>query len=342
MQNNIYLVESPTQLMSAIEAKNYNKGKHFLIIKYGSSNRHEHYKQLKELVDPNHWDSVFSVFSVSNKYVNQLLVFFFVIKFKFKFKSERTKVYIGEYRNIFFCILAKALSSRKEVLLDDGCVTIMLQNKYFSKKKGMCNYYSNQKVFFVFLFFSYLFRFKIDDNPPDLFSVFNLKEWLLPCQKNERITLEPKKVEVIDEFYFFGAKYSEVGILPLNVELSILLFSFEYIEERYSQSFVYIAHRDDSQEKLSAISRMGITVKQLGAPCEAYFLALGCVPRFIGGFYTTSLISLPSMFEIEKVVSFDFSKYIDDENIKSNTNYIYDYLKDSHVDVIPVDLSALP
>ncbi|KAA1162033.1 hypothetical protein EU508_06380 [Pseudoalteromonas fuliginea] len=340
MKNNVYIVESPTQLMSAIEAKANNNGYSFLIVNYGGVERAENLKQIKTLVKSTCWDYIFEITQSSSTYINILLVFYFTVKFRMKLKPKLTRVYIGEYRYYFFQILAKVLSTRKPVLLDDGTVTIMLQKKYFSKGKGLKSYFrdSNKKTYYFILLYSYIFRFKLDDRPPDLYSIFNLDGWLVDKQCNDRPQSTPKEVEMLNEFYFFGAKYSEVGLFSLEVELLLLRFSFDYIKKNQNIPVNYVAHRDDSDKKISAIKNLGIEVRRLGEPCEIHFSKNSFAPKFIGGFYTTSLITLPSLFKIKEVISFNLSEYVKNKDIKDNIHSIYEYLKSHNVKVVDVDL----
>ena len=334
MLNNVYIVESPTQLMSAIEAKNTQSGKNTLIVNYGNSNRVENQKQIQQLVNSSVWDHVFRIRQSSNQYLNLFLFLFYLLKFRLKFNKSKTKVCIGEYRNYFFCLIAKVVSKEKIVLLDDGSVTIMLQKKHFSKGVGLRSYYKNTKSYILFLIYSYLFAFDFDDSPPNLFSVFNLDAWLFSQQKNIRRKSIPNEVSLLDRFYFFGAKYSEAGLLDLKVELELLKNAFDYSYKKYGKAVVYISHRDDSTEKLEVISSLGVEVKSLGQPCEEYFKIHECAPRYIGGFYSTSLISLPSMFKVDSVISFYLTKYLTTELSKKNVSYIYEYLESIGTEVV--------
>ncbi|GLS89032.1 hypothetical protein GCM10007916_00990 [Psychromonas marina] len=340
MLNNVYIVASPTQLMSAIEAKATNIGNNFLIINYGQHNRLENKQQMQKLVGSSSWDKVYRIHLLSNKYINHLLILYYALKFKFKFKNRKTKAYIGEYRSFLFCLLARVISIEKETLLDDGAVILMLQKKYFSKGVGLRTYYKNNNSYTTFLIYSYLFSFNFDDSAPDLFSSFNLNKWLSIGQINERIADVPYDVKTLDCFCFFGAKYSEAGIFSLEVELELLKFSFAFIRNKYGKPISYMAHRDDSDVKLEAIRALGVEVKRLASPCEVYFKVHQYAPKFIGGFYTTSIITLPSLFRIDGVLSFDLSEYIEDEKTRENTRHVYDYLNDNGVNVIKVILST--
>ena len=310
MIDNVYIVESPTQLMSAIEAKNTQQGRNTLIVNYGDRSRGENKRQIQQLVNSSAWDHVFRVEPSSNQYFNPFLFLFYLLKFRLKFNKNNTKVYIGEYRNYLFCLVAKVISKEKIVLLDDGSATIMLQKKLFSKGIGLRSFYKNTKPYILFLVYSYLFSFDFDDSPPNLFSVFNLEPWLFSQQKNIRQKSIPVEVSLLDRFYFFGAKYSEAGLLDLKVELELLKNTFDYSYKKYGKAIVYISHRDDSAEKLEIISSLGVEVKSLGQPCEEYFKIHKCVPKYIGGFYSTSLISLPTLFKIDSVISFNLTKYL--------------------------------
>lgn len=336
MLNNFYIVESPTQLLSAIEAKSINAGNHILIVNYGQNDRLENENQIKKLVNSTSWLYVYRVRALNNKYLNLLLMFYYLCQFRLKFKRENTKVYLGEYRNLFFCLMAKALSKRKIILLDDGAVTIMLQRKFFGKGRGLKTYFKGTRSYKILLIYSRLFSFDFDDTPPDLFSVFDLDEWLYSSQSNMRVKGTPAIVDTLDEFYFFGAKYSEAGLLSLEVEIKLLKSAFDYCYKEYERKITYIAHRDDSNEKLEIIKTLGVEVKYLGEPCEDYFKKNQCAPKYIGGFYTTSLISLTALFHIDNVLSFDLSNHLTTETAKGNVEYIYDYLKSIGINVVQV------
>ncbi|WP_392344244.1 polysialyltransferase family glycosyltransferase [Pseudoalteromonas prydzensis] len=336
MLNNVYIVESPTQLLSAIEAKAVNVGNHMLIVNYGPEDRLENKNQIKELASATSWQYVYRIRNLNNKYLNLLAMFYYLFKFQLKFNRNNTQVYIGEYRNLLFCLIAKVVSKSKIILLDDGAVTILLQKRYFGKGVGLRTYYQGTNSYKVLSLFSRLFSFDFDDNPPNLFSVFNLDKWLFSDQVNTRVKCESTEIETLDDFYFFGAKYSEAGLLSLEVEIKLLKSAFDYSYKKYKRKIIYIAHRDDSNEKLKIIKTLGVEVKYLGKPCEDYFKKLQSVPKYIGGFYTTSLISLPTLFKIDNVLSFDLSTHLTTEKAKGNVEYIYDYLKSIGINVVQV------
>lgn len=330
----VFLVESPTQLVSAIEAKSNNSEENVLVVLYGTSDRVENNLQLDKLVNSTNWMKVYRFYQSSNLYFNIFLNTFYLMLLKCVFVSKVSKVYLGEYRNYFLCCIAKLISTNKEVLLEDGTITINLQKKHFTNGRGIRSFYRDKRAYKLMYLYSKLFFFEIDDVAPDLYSFFDLEQYLSEGQVNLRKNSKIEVSKQLELFYFFGSKYSEAGLFSLETELALLSFSFEYVRCNFNCRIIYVPHRDDSKAKLKYILTLGIEIKNIDGPCEPYFELNDYIPSYIGGFFTTCLYSLTRKFYIKKAVSFDVSRYIISSVDFDDAKRIYEYYSESNIHVI--------
>lgn len=327
---NIYFVESPLQLISAIDAMKNFPGDDYLFVKYATKESKRNNAQLDGLICDDDWRSVVRIPFFSNRVILHLSLFLFAIYLFYKFKRKKNRVFIGEFRSFYFNIFSRVISPAEQILLDDGSSVIALQKLVF--KEGICfeEYLENGCGIFLKLysFYKFIFRFKVTDfSPPNLYSIFNLDDFLHPSQLNYKESVNKINKNKNDEIYFFGAKYSESGILDFHCEITLLKKVFLNLKLK-SKNVYYITHREDSNVKVNEILKIGYKILNLDVPSEVYFENEGEHPKLIAGFWTTVLYSASSRYIFDEVITFDISAYIKDEKLLRNVKSIYEeYVK---------------
>ena len=122
---NIALVESPFQLLQALEILNSN-GKCIFLIRLNNIEKNN--KQLKEIISKFKVPNVLYIHS-HNKFN---LIFYFVPLLLAMRLSQR--IYIGDENSFIFRVIRRFLSFEKIYLLDDGVATLIASRNYGYKR----------------------------------------------------------------------------------------------------------------------------------------------------------------------------------------------------------------
>ncbi|WP_318439209.1 polysialyltransferase family glycosyltransferase [Photobacterium leiognathi] len=328
--NNIYLIESPIQLKSAISYSAHLKLKNNILILIKSNSKNEN-TQIDGVLNKDKWDNIYILSKFNNRFLNIIYMFFYSIFFFLKYRNKVDRVMLGDYRNFFFILISRLLKFKEEILLDDGTIVVYLQYKYFRNSMIYEDYCS----FFRRIILRFVSNVK---SVPNLYSIFELSCWHDVNQVNYFVNVKKKNTIKSKDIYFFGSKYSECGLITLYDEIDALSKVYKKLKLDYEiDSIIYIPHRSDSDEKIKMINSLGFTIKRLNLPAEAYFESLDSYPFVIAGFYTTVLYSLNYYFDFKSVISFDINPLINDNHDREGAKLIYDYYKNVGINVI--DLS---
>ena len=227
--SNLYLVESPFQLISAIEARE-TFGKGTILIRYSGLKNND--LQLKKIIEFYNLSNIWELkINVNKTILDYLKIAFFKIK-----PFNYNKLFLGNLESGFLNIITKKFKQKDIILLDDGAKSIYLQASFDSS-----NFYN-------------------------FFTMFNLKS--LPNQKIEINNFKYLKSKIhnnnlSDDIIFIGAKLSEIGLIKEDYYLDIL----SKLLKKY-KNIIYIPHREESFDKLAKIEKMGIKIKYLNLPIE--------------------------------------------------------------------------
>lgn len=98
-------------------------------------------------------------------------------------------------------------------------------------------------------------------------------------------------VEIREEVWFIGSKLVDAKIISKE--------SFQVLMERVVQyfstfagEFVYVAHREESEQALMVLAGLGVKVKKFDLPIEEYLSEANSGPAVIASFYSTALYNL--------------------------------------------------
>ena len=348
MNTNIFLVESPFQMLCAIEANEYfNSCESILIIKSVSDAKSNNL--MLWLIDNyyNKWDNII----ICNWQNPTLRDFFFmnlIRKIKKNYKINYIFVGYPETRNFqWFC---EKLEHNDSFILDDGTRTLLLQNKYMYYKNYLQktdNYYIKninlvslaQKIKNMLKLFSIHYIFGLKDTNRikyNIFSCFNVK---LNDQQSfiknnfTYIKNRIKNFEILQgNVYFYGSPMYEVGIIDFNNEINFLKEIYKYYNDN-NKKMIYIPHRGDSTKKIEEIQKF-CDVKYSTSIAEIEPIINKQLPNEIATFFSTILFTLPKIYPIKKVVSFKFDeRYILRGDSKESINEIYNQLKLENIQI---------
>ncbi|SDK79692.1 hypothetical protein SAMN05661010_00118 [Modicisalibacter muralis] len=346
MRLNLFVVESPLQALSACEAKDSlcAEDKNIILVKLWGGERRENDEQIKKVVGVSEWEEVI-FFSTYSKFSVGMHVRIIknIAKISRKFKGKICNIFIGDFYSVWMHYLKCAIRSDKIFLLDDGNSTIAAYNDSISrninwpkKDRGHIRQCLHDFIY------SYFYNKKYAEKKIIVFSSFHLCDYSPFVIKNEYIELKKRMSEkIVDEkeVYYFGAKYSEVGVMCRKDELAFLGKVVRYYEN-LGKIFIYIPHRDEEGSKVAAIKKLGnVSVKNLNMPAELYLVLNEKVPLNIGGAYTSVLQNVKVMFDCFSILSFRIPHSILLEKRRGKVIEVYANYSKSGIDVI--DLTEL-
>lgn len=321
---NLYHIESPFQLLSAMSAlKVFNQNKSILIIDLSSGKRSGNDEQILSLLD-DRWDHV-----IVNRKKKGLLKIFSLIRDVIKYKSiyggRIDKYFIGEYRNFNMALLRSAINPKEEILLDDGAYTIIAQSRYIRN-----NIFPYSHALKYKLFKSFLKNLKT----PNLYSSFDLTLGLIDGQINYFQFPKKKDIKIdVGNVFFFGSKLSETKNILLSDELSIL----EKVNSHYEgYNVFYIPHRDESPDKLDKISHLGYTIKKLGKPAEVFFDETEIMPELVLSYYSTVIYTCYIRFNNVNLKSINIGKKILKKKTRDGAKEVYKYYEELGIGILDV------
>jgi len=314
-------------MLSAISALNkFNQHNSILIVNISDGDREQNDKQILNLVGPE-WHEVYIQKVVRGK-VNVLLKLLKnMLYFGFKYRGNIDKYFFGEYRNVEMAIMNKVLSPEESILLDDGAFTIIAQSYYI---KNNISPYPKTNTYKMFKFF-------INNiNVPNLYSFFELDQFLLHGQVNYFGFQNKKKAKIIiGDVFFFGTKFSESNLMHLVDEMNVLSNIFDMYG---NYKVFYIPHRDESIAKLDKISQLGFTIKNLEKPAEIYFDETDTMPEIVAAYYSTVLCTCLLRYDNVKLHSIDITNFLLKESTKFHVEETYKYYKTLGIQLVDIEV----
>ena len=295
--HNLYIIESPFQLLNAFEAINtFNAESNKILVRLSNESNND--KQIIDTIRKLKIEESNKIFYVKIKSRNRFLFDFLkmiILKIIFLFIRKRyNKIFIGNYDSRFIRFILK-FSKKQLVLLDDGFKTIITQSK-FTK-----NHFYN---WFTILNLKALSK---QVNVKNNYSTLNS----LLDQNNDTTP----KVSI-----FIGSKLNEVNIISEEYYIELI----KRIAHKHNDyKIIYIPHRGEDQEKLVKIASIpNIELKKISYPIELLPIYENIKPVLIISFYSTALITLWNIYKVDTIAyRFNYKK----STAANDINKVYDY-----------------
>ncbi|MFP5302249.1 hypothetical protein R2R70_13575 [Cobetia sp. SIMBA_158] len=329
----LFLAESPLQVISCYELfkQKFSGERVLLVVKYsGERKKKTHDYQLKKTIEALDWPECTEVSFLCRvkqfSWAKKRFVKYKIIK---ACEGRASVVCMGDFKSEWMHDLKMKLLPESVYLTDDGVGVIEAKEKYIDK--GL--FHRNKKSGWL----------SGDDYvQPIIFSSFVSSSGDGSSVHNDYRSLRAEsrsKETDVEAVFYFGAKYSEAGIMSLEDELVLISMAKLYFEER-GKKIKYIPHRADTPGKLELIeSQLNIPVNPLGLPAELYLLKLDYLPWGIAGAFTSALLSLDKLFDFESVVSFEVpSAVLRAESSRAISN-IYKEYRQAGIDVVGLDFN---
>lgn len=326
MMRNLFIIESPFQLISATEGAHYFSGDHNTLIVLFTPEENNN-RQLRQLLNlSNYWNEVLTI-----DYPKRHLYYGIdaIKSLKRIAQNDVTpdRVFIGEYRSWLMNQFFHTLRPKDSFLLDDGNITIELQNNYLPRRLSATKFSFVSFLHAKFLQFIFGLRpqRKIDIH---LFTCFDLQ----PYDSRQKIIKHSFswlrsncQFDSVDQtsIFFFGGNLSGAGLLPIDYELLLLRNVFKYYQCR-GLGIIYIPHRRESDEKIRMIQNMlEIQILRIDLPAELALSRLSSLPKGISAFYSTVLFTLPKIYHFEILDSFRIPIARFPEDRRSEVEQVY-------------------
>jgi hypothetical protein len=294
---NIFMIESPLQLINAIEAKHHFKIKKeqavLLILQAENENT---MKQIANMVSKDDWADVQVIGSGTGKvtWVTRLLSLRKVIK---KY-NQADYIFIGDYRSDIMRDYVVSVQHKKVFLLDDGNVTIRM---FEMISAGRLPGDSGAK----FMLKSALKKVLTPKSPKNneitniaFFTSFDLKSDKLEIVKNkyEYFSSLKRNQQRKPVFFFLGAPLSEKNVM--HSEDRYIEYLRDVKEYLNGTEMVYIPHRSESPEKLDKIkNELKISVTHINTCIEFELSKNTYLPEGLGSFYSSALGTCHQIFK---------------------------------------------
>lgn len=341
---NIFLAQSPLQVLSATEAREHMGAHDDHIFIMLSPTKNNNNLQILETLRKTGWKNIHTFKPVNSSPTHNLigkLKLFHSIYLLARFGIDN--LFIGDFLSIWMN-RARAISAPANTwLLDDGVVTSYVQRHYFNKniywpphRKGLLQRYTRALTNII-----YGSR-AVSQKVIHIFSAFSVDQ---PANSTQRVIkhnyehlqeIIPDKKIIGNALFFLGSKLSEAGILNHQYEVSsIIRIAREY--KSIGIEFIYISHRGDKSLKLDAIKSAGVSVKSLDMPIELFFALSNEMPAHIATFCSSAMNNLTAMYQFTSKTAFIVPQAEITQKSHSAFEVLYSDFHNSGIKLIKID-----
>lgn len=337
MKDGIFAISSPLQVINTVEAIGKFQIDNYLIVVLMSSN---HRSNAMIQMALNHFQVkhyIIIPWKIHN-YVNYIRQLRFLKK-SLRVKKHYTYVFIGDYRVYIQLLFPMNFSHEKFYLIDDGTVTLTMQEKYLNQAIIPPYIEGGLKNRITRFIAEKIFRLKTTQNiKPNLFTMFDIKP-------------HPKQLIVANNFEFLNSqlsdfcKYNESVIFLGSNMYANNVISFKHYADALGKintyfkgkTIDYIPHRGEPEKMLDLIkSEFSFRIMKTESIVELEFLRLKMYPQTIASFFSTGLFTLKKIFQDAEIVSFKIdSEYVLEANRERIDEYYRYYAK--YINVIDLE-----
>jgi hypothetical protein len=318
-KKNLFIVNSPLQLLNAIEAiHSFKLINVILVVVYNRSKNNQN--QLDNKIKEFDFNEIIRFYPKRKfryigyvKLINQLK------------KYEYNYVFTGELEDCNFKIIVTNIKKENLFLLDEGTSTIV---DYEMKiKQDKFNKYSYKALKYSLIGLNFELKDTIN-----FFTYFDFEP--LEGGKVIRNNLNYMKkdfkennINYSDTLFFLG---KPIFIFSNKNEFDIIL---QNVVDKYkNKKIVYIPHKDE-KNTLKSIQNVykNIEFVEINQPVEEYFLKNGIYPKHVISCSSTALFTIKILFEECSVEYIKIEKPNINLDYMKNSNLIYNYFEKSNI-----------
>lgn len=333
MNNNLFLITSPLQLINAIEAKAHFKLTSNILVVIFTEHESKNKKQISRLIKDEEWDEVIRF---DQRLKNTKSTFLRQIKLvKLLQKKSYDMLFCGDFSSINKMIIAN-VEKKKVYLMDDGAVTI---NRYLNE---LGIKYSDQKVPLKKKVRQWRFNlFGLKTIPTDTINMFT--SYNLAPHGNEEIVRNELKYfketflaeAIVDNtVYFLGQPLSEIHVIQRVSYLNYIQAIKNYYD---TKNIVYIPHRaEDVIDDIMAMEDEQFKVVYTELPIELEFITTNRYPLQICSFFSSALFTLNIIYPESTIIAFEIEQ---DKMIspRPGIDNVYNYItKSTSIKKVPL------
>lgn len=322
MLSNLFIVDSPLQLLNAIEAREYFKtNNNILVVIFYKNHNQRHRTQVNNILNIYHWDKVLIIDSI-----NTGSKFFQIINLIRKLK-------LNKYAYIFSGNISKSQNAiitsieKQEVcLIDDGVATI---NIYAN---GKVTNFGNKFKDKIKLLRYKLFGITIKPiENMSFFTTLNLtgKDYIKVI-KNEYNYLKSRSNQCdLDEetVYIVGQNFVKVNSLTDEQYITYL----QKIKNIYKgKKIIYLPHREEKiNSKYNEIFDEKFKLVYFENNIELEFILKNIYPATVIGFISSALTTIKSLFPKTSILSLK----PDNKILQERFAHVYNYFEKDGIKV---------
>ena len=334
-EKNLYIISTPIQLLSAIEAqKHFETKNNILVILFFLVLDGKNINQMFDLLEFFPYDKL-----ITYQNNNGVKIFNLIKYIKEISSTKYENVFFGHSTPLYRRMIAN-LRYKKLWFLDDGVLTITVHNQIYNTEISNTNLSSlpSEKTGYKMKLrnlYYWLNNIKIDCQLKDIrfFTMFSLHKY-----QNEKI-INYDFSYIRELFHTQTEPDNTIYILGQPLKRAIKMHTFDYI--RYLDSIfkcysnrqiVYIPHRTEIMSdwfQYILYSKENVSIVYPDMPIELYFLKKHIMPTTVISFITTALFTIKKIFPLSsiKYIKINTTQYT--KHHQENIQLIYDnYKKD--------------
>lgn len=260
---NLYIVESPLQLLCAYEAIKHNNLPYRLLIRLtrrGGNDQH-----LLRCLDI--LDLEYDLFTLRPKFL-YLDIFFNIFLFLNLFFTSYNTIYLGSFYSQFLRKIKIFLRSKDFIYLDDGAATLRAQSEILNSKSEKVNWFT-------------------------FFDLKKISGQIVTKHSFNNIRRKVSKKNMYGKFFIGQPIDAMVGVSKEQYRNAVSEIANKCSEKNM---LTYIPHRVEDVENLRNIKN--IKIVHLDMPIELFFLLESeNIPEEVFAFYSSALITIKCLFE---------------------------------------------
>lgn len=339
--DNVFIVESPLQALAAVELNLILQDEKNAII-YRITGRKVNDTQVQNVISLVKWNSKTS-FDYSSRFAYLVHSRKFYQNLSVKYENVK-RTFFGEFRAQWMHFARFCIRAEKDFLMDDGAATLYAKKEFMDKgefypKNTLFKKDLLRKIYRTFPVFglikqaelNYKFNFAsafVNDVNGFNIDFKNIKEIF---HKSKKTVTDIKK-----KMFYFGSKHSESGLISLDYEIIFLTKVLGHYDKKGLET-VYIAHRDESLEKLEMVKKIGFSeVLRLDVPAEIYFIENNIPVIGFSSAFSSVLNNFIVMFPDISTVSFELDYHEIHSDFIIRIRLAYDHLRERGIKVITV------
>lgn len=294
---NLYIVSSPFQCISALEAKTQlGLENNVMVVVYYLNDGDATYAQMREIFKLSDWNEVIEVGLKGKK--SKYFEYISVIK---KLKNYKySNIFIGHFGQ-FQNVLLSNLITNKVYALDDGAATLRWHKSELNP--DIANPVKVSKKIKMLRYSLIGLKTNFDRKRIDYFTMFDLKAYHgETIIQNEFIFLRTyirNKKSDNNTIYFIGQPLYGEKIIENKLYFQYLENIKKYLTKQ-NKKIIYIPHRrEQNLECFTDIIDDNFKIQRLSTSIEAHLLNANTLPIGVYSFYSTAIFSIFKIFNLD-------------------------------------------